>query len=173
MMSNRRTLIILLVLVALTGGGRFWAKSHRATWDSGFNRHAELFKSVIEEAREVSARREAAVYGLGDSSYQTQIQEFAGRSRLGNITVRPRGNAEVGDYVLMVDIENSDHRYGRNQIFTFLYNCEVMIPRVRTTSLSIRPASEGTRKLDPGTDRDDLWKLEQVIFTKRSPEKLN
>ena len=76
-----------------------------------------------------------------------------GRSRLGNITVRPRGNAEVGDYVLMVDIENPDHRYGRNQIFTFLYNCEVMIPRVRTTSLSIRPASEGTRKLEPGTER--------------------
>lgn len=172
-MSNRRTLIILLVLVALTGAGRFWAKSHRTTWDSGFSRHASLFKSVIEEAREVSARREAAVYGLGDSSYQTQIQEFAGRSRLGNITVRPRGNAEVGDYVLMVDIENPDHRYGRNQIFTFLYNCEVMIPRVRTTSLSIRPASEGTRKLEPGTERDDLWKVEQVTFIKRSPEKLN
>lgn len=172
-MSNRRTLIILVILVSLTGAGRFWAKSHRETWDAGFDRHASLFKSVIEQAREVSARREAAVYGLGDSSYQTQIQEFAGRSRLGNITVRPRGNAEVGDYILMVDIENPDHRYGRNQIFTFLYNCEVMIPRVRTTSLSIRPAAEGTRKLVPGADRDDLWKVEQVTFTKRSPEKLN
>lgn len=172
-MSNRRTLIILVVLVVATGAGRFWAQSHREAWDTGFQRHAQLFKSVVAEAREVSARREAAVYGLGDSSYQTQIQEFAGRSRLGNITVRPRGNAEFGDYVMVIDIENKEHRYGRNQIFTFLYNCEVMIPRVRTTSLSIRPASESTRKIEPGVDREDLWKVDQLTFTKRSPEKIN
>ena len=168
-MNNRRTLIILLVLVAATGGGRFWAKEYRGTWDTGFTRHSQQFRAVIEKAREVSARREAAVYGLGDSSYQTQIQEFAGRSRLGNITVRPRGNAEEGDYSMVVDFEDPNHRYGRNQIFTFLYNCEVMIPRVRTTSFSMRPANEGSRKLEPGTDRDDIWKVEQLTFVKRSP----
>lgn len=172
-MSNRRTLIILVVLVTLTGAGRFWAQSLREKWDTGFQQHSQLFRSVIEKAREVSARREAAVYGLGDSSYQTQIQEFAGRSRLGNITVRPRGNPDEGDYTMIVDFENSDHRYGRNQIYTFLYNCEVMIPRVRTTSLSVRPASENNRKLEPGVDRDDLWKVEQITFVKRSPTKAN
>jgi hypothetical protein len=169
-MSNKRTLIILLLLVAVTGAGRYWAQTYRADWDTGFQRHSALFRSVVGQAREVAARREAAVYGLGDSSYQTQIQEFAGNSRLGNITVRPSGNAEQGDYRMTVEIEDNDHRYGRNQIFTFLYNCEVMIPRVRTTMLKMRPAGDsGSRKLDPGSDREDLWKVEQLIFLKRSP----
>ena len=172
-MNNRRTLIILLVLVAGTGAGRYWAQTYRDQWDTGFTRHAQLFRSVIEQSREVAARRAAAVYGLGDSSYQTQIQEFAGRSSLGNITVRPRGNPEEGDYSMNVDFENPEHRYGRNQIFAFLYNCEVMIPRVRTTAFSMRPANEGSRKLEPGTDREDLWKVEQLTFVKRSPRANN
>ena len=44
-----------------------------------------------------------------------------------------------------------------------------MIPRVRTTAFSMSPARDGSRKLEPGVDREDIWKVEQLTFVKRSP----
>lgn len=172
-MSNRKTLILLIALVVGTGGGRYWAQNYRKTWDDSFVDHSKLYRSVIGKAREVSARREAAIYGLvdGSGSYQTQIQEFAGKAKLGNVTARPRGRADQGDYTLNIEFQDTEHRFGRNQIFSFLYNCEVMIPRMRTKQFTMRPVVDGMRKVDPGVDREDLWKVEQLTFVKRSPER--
>lgn len=171
-MSNRKNLIILVVVAVLAGGGRYWAKSYHKTWDDALTNHKRKYKETVGMAREVQARRELAVYGFGDSSYQSQIQEFAGKSRLGDrLTVRPNGNSDVGDYRLIVDVEDPEVRYSRQQIFAFLYNCEVKIPRIRTTQLSIRPTADGARKLRTGAERDDYWKIDSLTFTKRSPER--
>jgi len=171
-MSNKKNLIILIIVALLAGGGRYWAKSYHETWDYALANHKNRYKDAVGLAREVQARRELAVYGFGDSSYQSQIQEFAGKSRLGDkLTVRPRGDSDVGDYTLNVDVADQEARYSRQQIFAFLYNCEVKIPRIRTTQLSIRPVGEGSRKLKTGAEREDVWKIESLTFTKRSPER--
>ena len=42
-MSNRRTMMILLGLTVLAGGGRFWANSYFQTWDEGYKNHKQRY----------------------------------------------------------------------------------------------------------------------------------
>ncbi|MBC8404142.1 MAG: hypothetical protein HQ519_07150 [Planctomycetes bacterium] len=173
-MSNRRTMMILLGLTVLAGGGRFWANSYFQTWDEGYKNHKQRYVEIKELAAEVKERRDSAVYGLGDSSVQSAIQESAGRSALGHVNTKPQGrnrNPDEGDFVLAVEFEDPEHRFTRNAIGTFLFNCEVNVPRLRTKKLVIRPAGEGSRKVRSGTDRDDLWRVDSLVFIKRSPTK--
>ena len=173
-MSNNRTLLILLILTAAAGGGRFWAANYFKTWDTAYQNHKQKYVDIKELTSEVKARRESAVYGLGDSSMQSAIQEKAGQSALGHVSTKPFGrnrNPDEGDYTLQVDFENPEHAFSRNAIGTFLFNCEVAVPRLRTKKLVMRPAGEGNRKVRTGAEREDLWRVDSLTFIKRSPTK--
>lgn len=173
-MSNRRTMMILLGLTIAAGGGRFWATSYYQTWDTAYKNHKTKYVEIKELASEVQARRSSAVYGLGDSSAQSAIQEKAGQSSLGMVNAKPVGrnrNPDEGDFVLLVEFEDPEHAFSRNAIGTFLFNCEVDVPRLRTKKLVIRPAGEGNRKVRTGADRADLWRIDNLTFIKRSPTK--
>lgn len=173
-MSNRRTLILLVLLAGGAGFGKFWAADFREKWQGQLNQHKAKYVTVVELAHKVQKRRERAIYGLGDSTSQSQIQEFAGKASLGNVTPKPTGrnrNPDEGDYTLTIDFENPMHRFTRSQIGSFLYNCEVKIPRMRTKELVLRPAGDGSRKVKTGSEREDLWRVERLILIKRSPKK--
>ncbi len=173
-MSNRRTMMILLGLTVAAGGGRFWATNYFTTWETAYANHKKRYVEIKELAGEVQARRESAVYGLGDSSMQSAIQEKAGQSALGNVNPKPIGrnrNPDEGDYSLSIEFEDPEHSFSRNAIGTFLFNCEVHVPRLRTKKLVMRPAGEGNRKVRTGADRSDLWRVDSLTFLKRSPTK--
>ena len=171
-MSNRRTMLILLSLTVVAGGGRFWAKSYFENWNSSFVDHKKRYVEIKELAADVQRRRESAAYGLGDSSVQSAIQEKAGTSSLGMVATTPQGknrNPDEGNFVLAVEFEDPAHSFSRNAISTFLFNCEVDVPRLRTKKLVMRPAGKGSRKVRTGSDRDDLWHVDSLDFIKRSP----
>jgi hypothetical protein len=173
-MSNRRTLIFLVILATGAGFGKYWAADFRSKWETQLNLHKNKYVAVVELANKVQKRRERAVYGLGDSTSQSQIQEFAAKASLGNVTAKPSGrlkNPDEGDYPLTIDFENKMHQFTRSQIGSFLFNCEVKIPRMRTKELSIRPAGETSRKVETGAERENLWRVERLILMKRSPSK--
>ncbi len=173
-MSNRRTLMILVGLTVIAGGGRFWAANYFKTWDQAYKNHKQKYVEIKELAGDVQARRASARYGLGESSAQSAIQEKAGNSSLGHVSAKPIGrnkNPDEGDFMLAIDFEDPEHRFSRNAIGTFLFNCEVDVPRLRTQKLVIRPAGEGNRKVRTGADRDDLWRVDNLTFLKRSPTK--
>ena len=113
-MNNRRTMLILLSLTVFAGGGRFWAKSYFENWSSSFADHKTRYVAIKELAADVQRRRESAVYGLGDSSVQSAIQEKAGTSSLGMVNAKPQGknrNPDEGDFVLSVEFEDPAHGF--------------------------------------------------------------
>jgi len=56
-----------------------------------------------------------------------------------------------------------------------LFNAELLYPRVRTTSLVIKPHSEGARSrgIDTGVERIDLWDITKLEMRQRSPKAKN
>ncbi len=170
-MSNRQILLLLVILTAGAAGGRQWAKGYHDLWDEALVDHKKRYVSIIENALEVKERRDPVLeVAAGNSSYQSQLQQFAVESSsLGNITVKPQGDPD-GDLRLTVEFEDPEHRYDRSQLASFLYNAEGRIPRLRTTQFTIRPAGSGGRgKVKTGAEREDTWHVDRLIFTKRSP----
>ena len=172
-MNNRTTLYLLMGLATAAVGGRTWSVQYLKGWDQALLDHQRRYKLVWETSDDLSVRREKAPKGTDDVYFRQHFQNQAFAAQMGSIDVkvRPRPQKNFEDKIFEVKFSLGDDGFRRDQLRTFLYNSELLLPRVRTTILNIRPLGPGGRgrSIDPGVEREDTWKVTKLEFRQRSP----
>lgn len=173
-MNNRTTLYLLMGLAAAAICGRFWSMSYLKDWDQALQNHQRSYKIVWESVDDLSVRRENAPKSNEEFYFRAHFQAQAyDPAQMGTINVnmreRPQKNHE--DKIFEIEFQEGDGGFRRDQMRAFLFNSELLMPRVRTTILNLQPVSQGGRgrKIDTGVDREDLWKITKLEFRQRSP----
>lgn len=172
-MNNRTTLYLLMGLAAAAIGGRIWSNHYLESWDTALLDHQRRYKNIWETSDNIAVRREKAPKGSDDVYFRQHFQTQAFGAQMGSIdlTVRPRTQKNYEDKIFEVKFSNMDDGFRRDQLRTFLFNSELLLPRVRTTILNLQPQGEKgrARSVDPGVDREDYWKVTKLEFRQRSP----
>lgn len=173
-MNNRTTLYLLMGLAVAAIGGRFWSISYLKNWDQALENHKRSYKLVWEASDDLAVRRENAPKSNEEFYFRAHFQAQAyDPAQMGTINVkmreRPQKNYE--DKIFEIEFQEGDAGFRRDQMRAFLFNSELLMPRVRTTILNLQPVSQGGRgrKIDSGVDREDLWKITKLEFRQRSP----
>ncbi len=171
-MSSNRTLTLMFGLVAVAGIGRFWV--HRdyadtvAARDQALRQYQQLWETVDD--LQVRLKRTTAAKTEGETLVHFQQQAL--RVSLGSVNTTTRETTKAGwvDRIFTVEFETDNPRFRREDLVNFLYNSENLMPRMRSTRLSVRPAAGDRRRrqLPPGSEREDLWRVDEVQFTQRS-----
>ncbi|MBT3340357.1 MAG: hypothetical protein HOM34_09935 [Planctomycetes bacterium] len=176
-MSTRQTLYLLMVLVAAALGGRFWAVGNYERWENALSTHKEKDKQIFESVEDLVVRRSKFSIADGEQGFLTHFQKQAHNARMGSVTTKPKSRERSGwvDKTFTIEFEKEDARFRRSQIVNFLFNAEGLVPRMRTTSLSLRPASGGKRskQIPSGAEREDDWRITDLVLTQRSPRSKN
>ncbi len=88
-----------------------------------------------------------------------------------DVKVRKLTQKNYEDKIFEVKFANGDEGFRRDQLRTFLFNSELLLPRVRTTLFDLQPLgpSGRSRAIDPGVEREDIWKITKLEFRQRSP----
>ncbi len=175
-MSNHRTLLLLLVLALVAGGLRLGVGSWFQRYDDGLAASKTALKGIVQDTEYLRVRRENSVVAESDEGYLTHFQSQARLQHIGGVTAPMREKEESNAIKREFEIgfEKDPPFYSRDQISRFLFNAELLMPRLRTTKLTVRPAgdpgsSRRSRGLDPGVDRDDLWEITKLTFTQLTP----
>lgn len=174
-MSNRQMLYLLIALAALAVGARLWAASWSGGWEESLADHEQRYKAIYAACNDLAFRREKAPKGTDDSAFRLHFQNQAFEARMGTIDVSVRDNPRAGqgiqDKSFTIEFENAQSSFQRQQVRLFLFNSELLYPRIRSTQLSLVPASvEGNkRQIDSGAPREDLWRVAKLEFKQRSP----
>jgi len=173
-MNNRTTLYLLMGLALAAIGGRYWSVSYRSSWETAFLNHQRSYKIIWETSDDLAIRRENAPKSNEEFYFRAHFQAQAyDPAQMGTINVkmreRPQKNYE--DKIFEIEFQEGDAGFRRDQMRAFLFNSELLMPRVRTTILNLQPVSQGGRgrKLDTGVEREDLWKITKLEFRQRSP----
>ena len=175
-MNNRSTLYLLMALAALAFGGRFWSQSYLGGWEDAVDRGQTRYKTIWETADDLALRREKAPKGTDDQSFRKHFQAQAFGARMGNLDVktdRPRATRAGGEdrtFTIVFD-EETGSAFTRAQLRYFLFNSELLFPRLRCTAFSLapNPPDRRSRAIDPGLDREDVWRVSKMQFKQRSP----
>lgn len=172
-MNNRTTLYLLMGLAVAAIGGRLWSTHHLETWQSSLSEHERRYKVIYETTDDLAVRRENAPKGSDDVYFRQHFQNQAFRAQMGTIdvTVRSRSQKNHEDKIFEVDFAVGEDGFRRDQLRTFLFNSELLMPRVRTTILQLKPRGPKGRGrgIDPGVEREDIWKIDKLEFRQRSP----
>jgi hypothetical protein len=175
-MNNRSTMYMLMVLAALAFGGRFWSQKHLSNWEESVTRGQSRYKVIWETSDDLALRREKAPKGTDDQSFRKHFQAQAFGARMGNLDIktdRPRQTRAGGEdrtFTIVFD-EETGGAFTRAQLRYFLFNSELLFPRLRCTALSLspNPPDRRSRGIDPGLDREDIWRVTKLQFKQRSP----
>jgi hypothetical protein len=168
-------LYLLIGLAVGVFGARFWAVSWHAGWDTALGNHETRYQDIYSACNDLAFRREKAPKGTDDQAFRLHFQKQAFDARLGTIDVSVRDNPRAGqgimDKVFTIGFENAQTSFQRQQIRTFLFNSELLYPRIRCTQLSLAPATADgrARLVDSGAPREDIWRIAQLEFKQRSP----
>lgn len=174
-MSNRQMLYLLITLTAVALGARFWAASWHNGWKDSLAVHEKRYQDVYSACNDLAFRREKAPKGTDDQAFRLHFQNQAFDARLGTIDVsvrdNPRAGTGIADKTFTIGFENAQAAFQRQQIRLFLFNSELLYPRIRNTQLSLTPApSDGrARTVETGAPREDLWRISKLEFKQRSP----
>lgn len=175
-MNNRSTMYMLMVLAALAFGGRFWSQKHLSNWEESVTRGQGRYKVIWETSDDLALRREKAPKGTDDQSFRKHFQAQAFGARMGNLDIktdRPRQTRAGGEdrtFTIVFD-EETGGAFTRAQLRYFLFNSELLFPRLRCTALALspNPPDRRSRGIDPGLDREDIWRVTKLQFKQRSP----
>lgn len=173
-MNNRTTLYLLMGLAVAALGGRMWSISHLDGWRTSLVEHERRYKAIYETADDLSLRREKAPKGSDDvyfrSHFGRQAQATANMGGI-DVGVRSRSQKNFEDKIFEIEFANGEDGFRRDQLRTFLFNSELLMPRVRTTILNLKPRGPKgrSRGIDPGVEREDIWKIDKLEFRQRSP----
>jgi hypothetical protein len=169
-------LYLLIALAVLAFGGRFWAASWSAGWQDGLLDHQKRYSNIYSACNDLAFRREKAPKGTDDQAFRLHFQNQAFAARMGTLDVSVRestGRAgqSVQDKVFTIAFENAQANFQRQQLSLFLFNSELLYPRIRSTQLSLVPASvdPARRQGETGAPREDVWKVAKLEFKQRSP----
>lgn len=173
-MNNIRSLYILMALAVLAVGGRFWALSSRAHWVDAVADHERQWEKIWTTCEELEGRREKAPKGTENQRYRRHFQEQAFKAHMGQVDVqkRDRPGREYDDLIFEIAFQDEGALFDRQKLRLFLFNSELLFPRMRTTGFAIQASEPGGRgrPLPTGKDRDDLWRVTKLEFRQRSPK---
>lgn len=173
-MNNVRSLYLLMALAAVSVGGRFWAQSSLQHWEDAVVNHERQWEKIWTTSEELAARREKAPKGSEEQRHRKFFQNQAFAAHMGTIEVQKRtaNRNEFEDLVFDISFQEEDALFDRQKLSLFLFNSELLYPRMRTTGLSIQAANPGGRgrALPTGSEREDLWKVTKLEFKQRSPK---
>jgi hypothetical protein len=174
-MSNRQMLYLLITLTVVALGARFWAVSWHGGWKDSLVVHQKRYQDIYSACNDLAFRREKAPKGTDDQAFRLHFQNQAFEARLGTIDVTVRDNPRAGTGIaeksFTIGFENAQAAFQRQQIRLFLFNSELLYPRIRSTQLSLAPAPSGggARNVESGAPREDLWRITKLEFKQRSP----
>ena len=174
-MSNRQMLYLLITLTVVALGARFWAVSWHEGWKDSLVVHQKRYQEIYATCNDLAFRREKAPKGTDDQAYRQHFQKEAFAARLGTIDVavrdNPRSGTGVADKTFTIGFENAQAAFQRQQIRLFLFNSELLYPRIRSTQLTLVPASSDGRvkAVETGAPREDQWRVSKLEFKQRSP----
>ena len=171
-MSNRQTLFVLIGFAALALIGKLWSESHLSYWEETLLTHQRRYKLIWEECDNLELRREKAPKGTDEQSFRLHFQTQAYTAQMGdiNVTVRSRQRTNYQDQTFTLEFARDENGFRRDQLRTFLFNSELLYPRMRTTSLVLQPHSQnGRRGVESGVERLDLWDIKKLEMRQRSP----
>lgn len=173
-MSNRTTLYLLMALAVAAIGLRMWSVSALATWEDNLLMHISKYKTIVETCDDLKSRRKEAPKGSDETSFRKHFQRQAHGALMGdvNVSVNPLAAKKTyADKRFEIEFLKAADGFSRASLRTFLYNAEQQYPRIRTTSLNLRPigGSGRSRGIDPGVERDDIWEITKMEFRQRTP----
>lgn len=172
-MSNRQMLYLLFAVAALGFGLRAWAASWHGSWQEAVADHQRRYKDIYALCNDLAFRREKAPKGTDDAAFRKHFQDQAFAARIGQLDVAVRENTRGNqrDKSFTIGFEDAQAAFQRQQLALFLFNSELLYPRLRTTQLTLAPlpVDPRMRSVDSGAERQDLWKVAKLEFKQRSP----
>lgn len=172
-MSNRQMLYLLFALAVIGFGLRTWAVSWHGGWTEAVGEHQKRYSDIYAMCNDLAFRREKAPKGSDEASFRMHFQKQAYEARIGTINVAVRENARgnVRDKTFTIGFEDPQAAFQRQQLSLFLFNSELLYPRLRATQLALAPVPADTRSrsVDSGAERQDLWRVSKLEFKQRSP----
>ncbi|HIA39058.1 MAG TPA: hypothetical protein EYN86_06115 [Planctomycetes bacterium] len=173
-MNNRSTLYTLVGLAVAAFAGSMFAESNLEYWEDALLSHQRRYKTIWEQCDDLEMRREKAPKGSDEQSFRLHFQTQAYTAQMGdiNVSVNSRTRSSVEDKIFKIEFAKGENGFRRDQLRTFLFNAELLYPRVRTTALVIKPHAEGARSrgIDTGVERIDLWDITKLELRQRSPK---
>ncbi|MBC8329203.1 MAG: hypothetical protein ISR76_00380 [Planctomycetes bacterium] len=174
-MSSRRTLVLLLVLAVVAGGLRLGIGSWFNRYNDGLEASKVALRGIVQDTEYLRVRRANSVVAESDEGYLTHFQVQARTQHMAPVTAPMRESQQKNaiEREFTLGFEKDPPHFSRDQITRFLFNTELLMPRLRTTKLVLQPAGEGSSRRrkgpDPGAERDDLWEVTQLTFTQLTP----
>ena len=168
-------LYLLIALAVAALGARFWAVSYHNGWTVSLAVHEKRYQDIYAACNDLAFRREKAPKGTDDQAFRLHFQNQAFDARLGTIDVsvrdNPRAGTGIADKTFTIGFENAQAAFQRQQIRLFLFNSELLYPRIRNPQLSLTPApTDGrARSVETGAPREDQWRISKLEFKQRSP----
>lgn len=175
-MKGRNTLLLLLAVTVLALLGRWYVGRKHAEYQDAKASFPNKAVQVAENVGDLGARLENLSVSDQEQDFQTHFAAQAGVAQMGLVTVKTQDRDQRGylDKVFTIEFPDRAAQFNRNQLSVFLYNGETQKPRMRATRFSVRAGStEGgaVRRVATGSDREDIWRVEAVEFTQRTPTK--
>ncbi|HEX9795029.1 MAG TPA: hypothetical protein VGC54_13685 [Planctomycetota bacterium] len=172
-MNGRQTLMLLGILVVAAAIGRWWVSSQLDQNTVACSAGRKQLETVYTMVDELSDRLASSNVSKDESAVLRHFQERAIDAYMGTVNPKTRTSPQRTylDRIYTIDFEKEAPEFKRTQIVNFLWNAE-LVPRMRCTTLVLRPASPGDnrrRQLPAGAERPDVWQIEELIFTQRSP----
>jgi len=176
-MSGNRTLLFLIALCLAAAGARTWIGGEHSDYEQGFVTHKKAYQDIYKTAQDLSLRRGQVIFGEAESSFMGYISGQARDAYMGTVTInpntKPKGNQYL-DTTMTVSSENKGAGFTRNALAGFLFNVESVKKsmKFRTTNLKISSANPGDKRGRPvkkGAEREDIWRLDNLVFKRRMP----
>ncbi len=175
-MSNKSTLILLVVLTVLAGGFRWFMQTQHGEYESGLSRHKKTYTEIRGMVDDLRDRRKQVILGDAQEFILGYLNEQAGRVHIGQINAPEKKSPKTNytDHNFVVEFEKGKEAMSRQALAGFMFNVESQkrAMRLRTTGLKIRPDT-GDRRMSKGVpkgaDRADIWRVDNLAFTRRLP----
>ncbi len=166
-------LFLLIGLAVAALGLRVWAVSWHNGWVDSVGEHEKRYKDIYVMSNDIAFRREKAPKGTDEAAFRKHFQNRAYEAKLGTIDTAVRENTRGNqrDKTFTIGFEDPAASFQRQQLSLFLFNSELMYPRLRVTHFTLAPISVDlrARTVDSGAERQDLWKVSRLEFVQRSP----
>jgi len=175
-MSNKSTLMLLVFMTLASGGFRWMMQMQHSDYDSGLSRHKNTYKDIRSMVDDLRDRRKQVILGDAQEFILGYLNEQAGRVHIGQVNAPEKESRKNNytDFNFVVEFEKGKESMSRQALAGFMFNVESQkrTMRMRTTGLKMRPDT-GDRRMSKGVakggDRDDIWRVDNLAFTRRLP----